>query len=117
MENIKKYKTIDAKEAKEIIQNTSGAAILIAFTAEWTGNGKMMDNFYEELAKEYFNDVYFLRIDTEKSSDYADDFGVQQVPTTLLFRDKVVVDRIEGLVPKVMIKERIDRILTENKFF
>jgi len=117
MDNNKKYRTVSAEEAAEILHNTNGAAIVMAFSTDWTGNGQMMDNFYEELAKEYYNDVYFLRIDSEDYPDYASSFRVRQVPTTILFKNKVIADRFEGLISKSEIEERLERILTKSKFF
>ncbi|MEM9886697.1 MAG: thioredoxin family protein [Bacteroidota bacterium] len=105
------YKTVRGEEATEILKNANGEPIVITFSTEWTGSGQMLDNFYKELTREYENAVYFLRVDVEKSEEYVKTLGITKVPTTLIFRDRDMVDSFEGLLPKDMIKEKIDKAL------
>ncbi|MEM8527158.1 MAG: thioredoxin family protein [Bacteroidota bacterium] len=107
------YHTINATEADEILFNSDGIPIVMAFSAEWTGNGQMLDNYYRELANEYNDTIRFYRIDVDDFPSYADKYGVNQIPTTLVFRQNEIVDHFKGLLPRNKIEEKLDRVIKD----
>ena len=56
-----------------------------------------------------------VKIDTEKYPDIATRFGVQALPTLMLFKDGAVVDRIEGAPPEDMLLNRLEPHLPSAK--
>jgi len=108
------YQTISEEEAEQVLFNSNGMPIVISFTAEWTANGLILDDFYEKLAQDYHNTIYFFRIDIDESPEYADKFRIHSVPTTLIFREKEIIDRFEGVLPKKKIEQKLDKIIKKR---
>lgn len=85
--------------------------VLVDFYADWCGPCKMLAPIIEALAAEYEGriDVYKLNID--ESMDTAVRYGVQSIPTLILFRDGEAVNTLVGVQPKNVLVHMLDSVL------
>lgn len=70
-------------------------AVVVHFTAEWCAPSKYMAGFFENLALKY-PDILFLLVDVDEVKGVKDKMDVKAMPTFLLMRGTVQVDKIVG---------------------
>ncbi|MBK9012690.1 MAG: hypothetical protein IPM82_00605 [Saprospiraceae bacterium] len=61
------YTTISETEFHDLLLSKSKVPLLIVFTANWLGEGTIMDTIVEGLAVQYHDKMGFYRIDIEAS--------------------------------------------------
>jgi thioredoxin 1 len=78
-----------------------GQGITIAdFTAPWCAPCKPLLQILDELDAEYDGAVEILKLNVDESPASAAEFGVMSMPTVILFKDGVPVEKLVGLRPK-----------------
>ena len=71
--------------------------LLVDFWAEWCGPCKSMHPIFTRMAKKYKH-VRFARVNVDNAQDVAMKYGVQSIPTFIMFRNGEVVNRMVGAV-------------------
>jgi thioredoxin 1 len=74
--------------------------ILMDFYADWCGPCKMQGPIFEDLAKDFSDKVEFRKINVDKEGDLALEKGIMVVPTIILERDGVEVQKWMGVTSK-----------------
>ena len=64
----------------------SAKTIVLDFYAEWCGPCKMIAPYIEEIANEN-PDIAVAKVDVDKATDLAIEFGIQSIPTIIVFKD------------------------------
>jgi thioredoxin 1 len=90
---------------KEIEKNE---VTVVDFFATWCGPCKMLAPVFEELGNEMKEKANFFKVDIDKSLEIAQQYGINTVPTMLIFKNGKVVDKLVGFVPKVNIKNKVE---------
>ena len=70
---------------------------LVDFWAEWCGPCKSMHPVFESLSKKYPN-VKFARVNVDQNQNISIRFGVQSIPTFIMFKSGQIVDKMMGAV-------------------
>ena len=84
--------------------------VLVDFWAEWCGPCKMLSPILDELAREYDGKVRIGKVDIDHDQNLAVKYGIQAVPTLLLFKNGQVTDQIVGLKSKRDFKTKLDAV-------
>ena len=93
--------------AKEVLQ--SSTPVVVDFWAEWCGPCKMLAPILNELAEEYGNRLKFTKVNIDEHQELATQYGIQSIPTLLLFRRGEVTDQMVGLRSKRELKMKLDQ--------
>ena len=93
------------------VVHSSDVPVLIDFWAPWCGPCKMMAPIIEEAAKEYAGRAKVCKLNTDDARDSAIEFGINAIPTLILFKDGQVKKKWVGLTSKKNISTAIDELL------
>jgi thioredoxin len=88
---------------------------IIDFYADWCGPCKMVAPILEELAKEYADDIYIYKVDTEKEQELAAAFGIRSIPSLLFIPMGEAPQMAQGALPKHAFKEAIETVLLKKE--
>ena len=84
--------------------------ILVDFFATWCGPCQMLGPVLEQISKEQYN-FDIAKINIDEAQEIAINYGIQVVPTMLIFKAGQVVNSMEGLYSKGEIIEKISKYL------
>jgi len=86
---------------------SSEEPVLVDFYATWCGPCKAMNPVVKELAKEVSGTAKIIKIDIDKNQDAAMKYGVQAVPTFVIFKKGEIVWRHTGGASLSSLKQAI----------
>jgi thioredoxin 1 len=82
--------------------------VITDFWAAWCGPCKMVAPILEQIANEYEDQLKVAKLDVDNNPVTAMRYGVQSIPTLIVFKNGREMERIIGYMPK-------DRLLTRIK--
>jgi thioredoxin 1 len=83
----------------------------VDFWAVWCGPCKAVAPIVEELAGEYEGQLKVMKLDVDDNPRTAVAYGVQSIPTLLVFKDGNPAERIIGAVPKKVIVDKLQSVM------
>ncbi|NNF87577.1 MAG: thioredoxin [Acidimicrobiia bacterium] len=92
---------------EEIIQ--SNETVLVDFWAEWCGPCRSFAPTYEAMSEKY-PDLVFAKVDTEDQQELAGAFGIQSIPTLMVFRDQIILYSQPGALPPNYLEDLITQV-------
>jgi len=85
--------------------------ILVDFWAEWCGPCRMVAPILEQIATDYQGKARVGKVNVDEHSSLAARYGVQSIPTLLLFKQGKVVEQYIGATTKDNLSKLIDKHL------
>ncbi len=93
--------------------------IVIDFCATWCGPCHQYSSIFNSVANEFYGKADFYRVDIDKNKSWAQQWGIEYIPTTIIiytkgekiYRESGVLskDKLAGLVKKAVSKYKSDR--------
>jgi thioredoxin 1 len=102
----------DSNFASEV---TKYPIMLVDFWAPWCGPCRMVSPIVEQLSREYSGRVAFGKVNVDENQRIAASFGIQSIPTLMIFKGSKAVDVIIGAMPKAQIEMKLkQQLLSKN---
>ena len=83
---------------------------LVDFWAPWCGPCRAVGPVLEQLAAERADSVKVAKLNVDDGPDVAAAYGVQSIPTLMIFKGGKVVERFVGAQPKAVLQRALDRV-------
>jgi thioredoxin 1 len=83
--------------------------LVIDWWAPWCGPCRAFAPIYDDAADRY-PDVTFGKINTEEQPELAGSFGIQSIPTLMVFRDQVLVFARPGMIPGPALDDLVGKV-------
>ncbi len=100
--------TNDLMEA--ILANTD-VPVIIDFWAPWCGPCKMFAPVFEQAARAYPLRVLLAKVDTQAEQFLASRFKIRSIPTLIVFKEGVEVERLSGALSAEQLDGFIQKFL------
>jgi thioredoxin 1 len=85
--------------------------VLVDFWAAWCGPCRMVAPTLEQIADEMEDKVRIAKLNVDENQELAIRYGVQSIPTFILFKGGDAADRMMGALPKTAFEQFIERNL------
>jgi thioredoxin 1 len=85
----------------------SPVPVLVDFWAAWCGPCKQIAPTVDSIAAEYTGKLKVVKLDVDNNSEVSARFGIQGIPTLILFKGGQVVEKLVGAYPKAALLSRI----------
>ena len=89
----------------------SSIPVLVDFWASWCMPCRMLAPIIEKLAEENRGKLKVCKLNTEENRNIAAQYGIQGIPTLIIFKEGKEVGRTVGALPKEKLQEKLDPIL------
>ena len=86
-------------------------AVLVDCWAPWCGPCKVVAPVLDQLASEYAGRIKIAKLNVDENPMTASQYGIQSIPTMLLFKNGNQIDKLVGALPKQEIVQHLRTVL------
>ncbi|MFP4437152.1 MAG: thioredoxin [Chloroflexaceae bacterium] len=99
----------DAEFEQTVLQ--SDKPVVVDFWAPWCGPCRAIAPILDKLAGEYEGRLTIAKVNTDEQIRWAGQFGIQGIPTLIVFKNGQEVERLVGSRPESAYREVFDRVV------
>lgn len=111
MENSKSLEVeVNGNNFKQEVLESS-VPVLVDFWASWCMPCRMLSPTIEKLAEENQGKLKVCKLNTDENQHIAAQYGIQGIPTLIIFKEGKEVGRTVGVMSKEKLQEKINPIL------
>ena len=103
------HEITDSNFQNEVLD--SDKPVLLDFWAEWCQPCRMLSPTIDQLATEYQGKAKVGKVDTDSNREISVKYGIQAIPTVLLFKNGQVQKKFVGLTSKDQFKTALDQLV------
>jgi thioredoxin 1 len=81
--------------------------VVVDFWAEWCGPCRMIAPALEEISKSLGEKVKILKLNVDENPATATKYGIQSIPTLMIFKNGTMASRQVGAAPKQKLEQWI----------
>jgi thioredoxin 1 len=89
----------------------SDLPVFVDFWAEWCGPCRLMAPVFERLAQQFAVKARFYKLDVDENPRTAERYGIQGIPTLIMFKGGKDAGRIVGFPGEAALQKAISRAL------
>ena len=99
--------TVTDQSFRQQVLNVTGRPVLVDAWAAWCGPCRMIAPVLDQLASEASGRYVIAKLNVDENPRTASEFGIQSIPTLLIFKNGKLVDRMVGVQSKQAIALRL----------
>jgi thioredoxin 1 len=107
MSNVREVTEVDFQS--QVLE--SDQPVLVDFWAPWCGPCRMIAPIIEQLAAENAGKAKVVKLNVDDAQNLAAGYGINSIPTIMVFKGGQVVDRFVGVQSKQRLQEALDRAI------
>jgi thioredoxin 1 len=81
--------------------------VLVDFWAPWCGPCRQIAPLIDQLAEQYSGSVKIGKLNIDENPKVTEQYGIQSIPTLLVFSGGEVVERFVGMPPKAKLEQAL----------
>jgi thioredoxin 1 len=82
--------------------------VILKFTSEWCKSCKKYDSYLDDL------NIKIISISADDNEDLVEDYEITTLPTLLIYKEKNLMEKIEGFVPKTDFMTKLTNLALIN---
>ena len=92
----------------EVLNSTNG--VLVDFWAPWCGPCRQIAPLIDQLAEQFSGKVKVGKINIDDNPNITQQYGIQSIPTLMLFKNGEVAERFMGMQSKAKLEGALESL-------
>ena len=103
-------KKIEENEFEQEVLNNK-KMVIVDFFATWSGPCQMLMPVLESIAAKKENEMDIIEVDVDKAQALAMKYEIEAVPTMIIFKNGIMIDRLGGYYPEEELEEELKKYI------
>ena len=96
---------------KEVIEKSKEIPVVVDFWATWCMPCLMLGPTLEKFAEDYNGKFILAKLNVDKNPKISQIYNISSIPNVKIFKDGKVADEFVGALPRLMVKNWLDKNL------